>query len=288
MSVPESHDFGEVGSSWVKRIITGSDDRLKLLNLNPLNDELFSALMARELQKKLAGKRSALVYIHGYNNDFEESVIRAAQIGVDLKVEGVTALFSWPSKGAALAYKADGKTIQASEQHFEAFLRNIASNPSVDEVNILAHSMGNRALLRTVERLARDPSFGSKVINQIILAAPDVNTRLFTQLAKYYPKIAKRTTLYVSSKDLALWSSGIVDSVPRAGFTPPITIVPDIDTVDVSNIDLTILGHSYFGNLEHVLHDMFDLLMFGAVPQKRIRLKEKLSADNKTYWEISK
>jgi hypothetical protein len=34
------------------------------------------------------------VYIHGYNVSFEEAVIRAAQMGYDLKVEGVTALFS--------------------------------------------------------------------------------------------------------------------------------------------------------------------------------------------------
>ena len=136
------------------------------------------------------------------------------------------------------------------------------------------------------ERLAKDFSVGPKMINQIILAAPDIDKRLFLELAKHYPKIAKRTTLYISSEDLALGSSGIIHKAPRAGFAPPITIVQDIDTVNVSNIDLTILGHSYFGEAEAVLYDMFDLLKSGAVPQDRIRLRQKQSADKKTYWEI--
>ena len=51
-------------------------------------------------------------------------------------------------------------------------------------------------------------------------------------------QVAARTTLYVSSKDRALASSGIVHDAPRAGYTPPVTIVDGIDTVPSACVDL--------------------------------------------------
>lgn len=49
------------------------------------------------MQRKLStrqDRKQALVYIHGYNVGFEEAAIRAAQIGFDLKIGGITAFFS--------------------------------------------------------------------------------------------------------------------------------------------------------------------------------------------------
>ena len=52
----------------------------------------------------------------GYNVDFKESAIRAAQIGYDLNVKGITSFFSWPSQGSLEGYPgqaAAGKPISA-------------------------------------------------------------------------------------------------------------------------------------------------------------------------------
>src|SRR5262249_5705639 len=102
---------------------------------------------------------------------------------------------------------------------------------------------------------------------QIFLAAPDVDRELFLKLASCYPRLSERTTLYVSNKDKALKSSGIVHDFPRAGFSPPITIAPGIDTIEVSNIDLTLLGHGFFANARDLLHDMHNLIMHNAPPK---------------------
>lgn len=282
--VPESHMFGETGSNWFVRVFTGEDDRLKVQKISVMSKTAFSTDIGNALKYREFGKRSAFIYIHGYNTEFEEALIRAAQIGTDLKIEGITAAFSWPSAGSIFAYTVDEATIGASEQHLEEFLRLILSNSEVDDINILAHSMGNRALLRVVERLAADTNLKPKAINQIILAAPDVDVALFKQLAKHYPQLSNRTTMYVSAEDRLLALSGIVHRFQRAGVGPPVTVVPGIDTVAVEEVDLSLLGHSYLAEAEAVLNDMYDLVRDNSGPADRVRLRKAFNADNQEYW----
>ena len=287
VEIPESHEFGSTGSSWIKRWIKRTDDRLKLHEIEPMDRARFVDFMRAKLASRPQGQRTTLIYIHGYNVDFNEAAIRAAQIGFDLKVDGETAFFSWASRGDVKAYVADGATIRASELHLQEFITTILDNPAAERIDILAHSMGNQALLGVMERIRQQK--GTAAFNRIanvILAAPDVDIDEFRQLASVYPSVARRTTLYISSKDLALKSSGIVNDHPRAGFTPPVTIVPGIDTVEVSDIDLTVLGHGYFAEAGAVLYDMFDLLKSNRGPEQRVRLAPKRTPDNREYWAI--
>jgi len=46
-----------------------------------------------------------------------------------------------------------------------------------------------------------------------------------------------------------------------------------MDTVDVSNLDTDLVGHSYYGDSRSVLSDMFDLLSTGLPPGKRFGLR---------------
>ena len=107
---------------------------------------------------------------------------------------------------------------------------------------------------------------------------------MFKDLAEAYYRLAERTTLYVSSKDKALATSGIIHDHPRVGFFPPITVVEGIDTVEVSNIDLTLLGHGYFADARILLEDIRDLLVNNTSPDQRGgRLQ---SAQDGNYWII--
>lgn len=284
--VPQSHSFGSVGSWWVKRVVTGTDDRLTIESINPLGKDKFINALKYSLSSKGVGPRKALIYIHGYNVTFEEAVIRAAQIGVDLKVEGITAVYSWPSKGSLLGYAADEATVESCEHFAKEFLELVALQSGAEEVDVIAHSMGNRALLRAVGALAPAMKRAGKKFGQIFLAAPDVDVDTFSQLASIYTSISTRTTLYVSSGDLALKASAFLHGgYSRAGFYPPITTLPGIDTVQVSNVDLTLLGHGYFSTLEPVLHDMFDLMRANLAPSQRLRLRH--SNAELEHWEIA-
>ena len=59
-----------------------------------------------------------------------------------------------------------------------------------------------------------------------------------------------------------------------------------IDTVSVSNIDLTLLGHGYVGEARPVLDDMHRLIFEGQPPADRFGLKQRQNEDGKAYWEV--
>ena len=286
VTIPASHDIGSIGSSWWKRLLKLSDDRLKIAELAPIEEEGFWRDLSKFLLKLPHRERMALVYIHGFNVSFQDAALRAAQLGVDLQIPGATAFFSWPSRALCTlrGYSSDETTIEASEQHITEFLIRFAAESNADSVNIIAHSMGNRGLLRAMQRIISRAEHAGKVkFGQIFLAAPDVDIDTFRDLASVYPQLSERTTLYISDKDRALLSSGLIHTYPRAGFIPPVTVVPGIDTIEVSNIDLTLLGHGYYSGAREVLQDMYTLLRHNDPPSARMGLKQ-----NGSYWVIGK
>jgi esterase/lipase superfamily enzyme len=259
VAIPESHKIGSIGSPFWKRLLTWTDDRLRLdmKSLQVMSEWSFWSQIKHTLAGMNEGERMALVFIHGYNVSFEGAALRAAQIGYDLQVPGITAFYSWPSKGTPVDYAADAATIDASVLYMTEFLRHFIRETEAERVHLIAHSMGNRGLLQALQRVVKEvKADGSVPFGQIFLAAPDVDLDVFRDLASVYKQLSERTTLYVSSRDKALASSGFIHDHPRAGFVPPVTIVPGIDTIEVSSIDLTLLGHGYVASARSILSDM--------------------------------
>ena len=189
--IPEAHRFGETGSSFWKRLLRFDlrDDRLRVQHIEPQErDALFAEIRAAMLAARDSGEKPhASFFLHGFNVTFEEAAIRAAQIGYDLKVPGATAFFSWPSRGSVEEYTADEATIEASEQAITDFLVDFTANCGAEKVDVIAHSMGNRGLLRALQRIAANAETRGKVkFGQIILAAPDVDRDLFLDLGRLY------------------------------------------------------------------------------------------------------
>jgi esterase/lipase superfamily enzyme len=146
--------------------------------------------------------------------------------------------------------------------------------------------MGNRGLLRSLQRIATQFQGQSTVpFGQIFLAAPDEDRDVFRDLTAVCQTVAERTTVYISRNDQALRTSGWIHKRSRTGFSPPITIVPGVDTIDVSNIDLTLLGHGYFSDDRSVLSDMHNLLSENKPPQNRFGLIEQ-KLETQKYWTI--
>lgn len=283
--IPATHRFGETGRSWWKRWrrLEFADDHLLLRHTALLPERDFWAALQAEMARAEGGAPQGLVFLHGYNVKFEEAALRSAQIGFDLKVNGATAFFSWPSQGTLRGYPADAAAIEASEEAITRFLADFARRSGAAVVHLVAHSMGNRGLLRALQRLAADAELRAGVrFGQIFLAAPDVDADLFRSLARLYPQFSERTTLYASGADKAVGASAWLHSGPRAGYFPPVAVaegVDRLDTVTVPNFDLDLLGHGYFAQAEAVLNDMSDLLRHSTAPQERQRLSRSGS-----YW----
>ena len=288
--IPSAHRFGETGSPLWKRLFRFDlrDDRLRLERVEKEDRQAFYD----EIRGKMAIVRDnhetphALVFLHGFNVSFEDAAIRAAQIGWDLKVTGATAFFSWPSRGVVQAYPADEATIEASEAPITDFLVDFAANCGAEKVHVIAHSMGNRGLLRALQRIAGNAAMrGNVKFDQIFLAAPDVDRDLFLDLAALYSKHAKRATLYTSSADLAVHLSSRVHDAPRAGYFVPYTVAPGIDTIAVPNFDIDLLGHSYFAQAEALLYDIGDLMRHNGNPDIQQRV-ESADHDGIKFWSL--
>ena len=125
-----------------------------------------------------------------------------------------------------------------------------------------------------------------KPFNQIILAAADVDADTFRGFSAYYAEVCSRTTLYVSRGDRAVEASRWLHKFPRVGLTPPTLVLPGIDTVSVTNADLTMLGQGYVAEARDVLHDMHALIRHGAPPRERFGLQESMNEEGKLFWLI--
>jgi esterase/lipase superfamily enzyme len=141
-----------------------------------------------------------------------------------------------------------------------------------------------------MQRIQGDAAQRARVrFGQVFLAAPDIDADVFRDLAQVYLDLAERTTLYASPRDRAVAMAQWLYDAPRAGFTPPVTIVDGIDTIEVPamrEFSLLDLGHSYFAEAAGVLHDMFDLLRRNATPRERQRLDQQSTPDGQVYWRV--
>jgi esterase/lipase superfamily enzyme len=282
--IPSTHRMGELGSPWIRRFLTRTDDRLRVQTITPLEAEDFWSGVRDVATSYRADERHALVFIHGYRVSFKDAALRAAQLGYDLGVRGPVAFFSWPSRATVFGYPADGSAVEDSEREITDFLIQFAQNCGAERVHVVAHSMGNRPLLRALQRILATADLVPAVrFGHLILAAPDVTRGLFLDVADQYRRMAQRTTLYVSDKDEALRASFRMQG-DRVGLAPPVTCAEGIDTIHVGKVNRTMLGHSTFAEARPVLEDIRHLLNYNASPQARGLTPHRQGSEE--YWSI--
>ena len=255
------------------------------------HDDFFKQIEADLEVKKAAQLKelNSLVFLHGYNTGFDSATKTAAVLSAGLELNGVTAIYSWPSIGYSvpnlLRYPLDGANIEASEKAIADFLRSLAITcGKYGKLHVIAHSMGNRGLLRALQLIADEPSQTVK-FGQIIHAAPDVDRDLFLDLTRYCfgenenpdqpkkPIEADRVTLYASNKDIAVWFSEWWNYAPRAGILPPYTEnKKTFDLVVMYELALfsDTVGHGYVTASDMVRADFKRLIRRNESPKKRL------------------
>ena len=288
VSVPtRGRDLGELpGPSWWWLEFSANPEKHVILKrLDALGRDDFVAGLKYSLAT--TSEHDVLIFVHGYNVTFEDAARRAGQLAVDLKFAGQTLLYSWASAADTKKYTVDESTIDWSRDHFEAFLQLALGEIGAGKVHVIAHSMGNRAVINTLERVTSwQLPAGAAKLGQIIFAAPDIDRDRFVQLAAKFKGCAARVTLYASSRDVALLASKFVHGYPRAGEAgEALTIVEGVDTIDASLVDTSLIGlrHSYFGEKRSILNDMFGLIVQQLAPDQRFDLQAAGDALRK-YW----
>jgi len=273
---------------WISRYFKSAETALRLRPPIPMKRDGLIADMHDELRKLSREDKVALVFLHGFNTTFVQAAQRAASLGYQLKMP-VTAFFSWPSlagENTAHYYLTDFDLISLSETAIAQFIADVVRGSGAQRVHLIAHSMGNEALLRVVDGPLKAAAKKYKFrLGQIILAAPDVDKEALEKKAKAYTEIAEGVTLYASTGDVALnFAKGFRPTRHRAGLLPPAVRAKGIEVIDVGAVNLGVLGHAYVADELPVLHDMLELVTRGTPVGQRCRT----SRHKDGHWVLAK
>ncbi|MBW9091911.1 alpha/beta hydrolase [Rhizobium wenxiniae] len=164
----------------------------------------------------------ALVFVHGFNNSYQDSVFRLAQIVHDSGMNATPILFTWPSRAEITAYEYDKESTNYSRTALEQSLQVLAQDPAVKDITILAHSMGTWLAMEALRQMGIRNGHANTKIHDVILASPDIDIQVF---AKQYVEMGSpkpKFTIFVSQDDRALAiSSLITGNVSRLGAIDP-------------------------------------------------------------------
>ena len=288
VSLPANRNKGELPTPSIFKLEFSeqADRHVSIQRIDRMDpDEFFTGIDAVLAQEK---SNSAMVFIHGYNVAFDDAMRRTAQIAADVKLQGPPILYSWPSSGKLLSYSQDESNVAWSVTHLERFLLDLRQRTGIKKLHLVAHSMGNRALMGALERIALRLPDKQPLFAQVVMAAPDVDTDDF--LKRYASSVAAcatRATLYASSGDRALLASMKIHGYRRLGLTSsPQPTVLGIDVIDVSPIDTSLLGHSYYGSHPLMIQELRELIDSGTGPINRQWLMTAQETQTPPLWRF--
>jgi len=290
VTIPQVHQEAalETQPRWTEYVLdAGAAQRRYVLlqKVMPLAKDAF--LRELQLQVKASPSKDVFIFVHGFNNTFEDAARRAAQMAYDLDFDGTPLLYSWPSQGSATAYAVDEAAVGISGRKMAEFLENVVAQSGAARVHILAHSMGNRALLEALQTYLakRAPENRKHIFGQIVFTAPDVDRDYFTDAIEPLRSAADRITLYASNNDYALRSSQFLHGAPRAGTAGDVIVrLAGLDTIDMSAVPADALGHTYFAANAGAIFDIFRLLWRGDAPPQRCGMSDRKVGGPLAVW----
>lgn len=186
----------------------------------------FRRRLESELTARSTGK--VVLYVHGFNNDFDDATFNLLQLWAASGWTGVPLMFSWPTEQSGpLSYFEDTQDVAFSVFHLKETLRLIASTPGVGRVTLIAHSHGAsiattalRELL--IEARSADLSMCDTYrIETLILAAPDIELGVMEQrlVAEMFGVGFGQINVYMNPNDSALSVASLVCGNRRFGET---------------------------------------------------------------------
>ena len=231
------------GTAFVKDANLTADTVGAITSIQDISKGHFSAGATADLSKP---GRSLLVFLHGFDNSFENAITRAAfnqQWFLQSKVPAANftvVAFSWPSLGKLITfplltedYLRDQTNAGQSGSHIMRFFANLepivkAARASGQRVFLLAHSMGHYALQAAIESWFLHGQGAANLFDQAFLCAGDERYDSFG-----YPppgrlsdlnRLAKRISIYYSTADAVLGLSGIINGIRRLGHEGPLNL----------------------------------------------------------------
>ncbi len=273
-----------------------NEDVFKRVRHCALNSGQLAVAIKDGLKQASLFKREALIFVHGFNVDFNEATQLASQVAFDIQFDGALIAFSWASLGRAnpIAYTRDRGRADQSVTRFVTFLDQLSEQLPDVTLHVMGHAMGNRVLTRAFSQIAARPQ-GAKRPNlgEIIVLNADVDPEWCEKLGAVRPHV-RGITNYVTQDNWALLiSKGIRFGKGRCGRLP--RVYTGIETIDTTGIDKRTknkgLGfakkrHGVFASNPVLFGEMTRLLATGErTPDKRTpEFTPVKSKDGRVFW----
>lgn len=263
----------------------------------------------------------AYLFVHGFNNTFDDAILRVAETWHLMGRPGVPIGFSWPAgSGGLKGYAYDRESGEYSVVPLKSLIWMLAASPRIKHIHIIAHSRGTdvaTTALREIQFEIRGlydrslfaPLAGKTFVDRIdagtevfdilklstlVLAAPDMDLDVFGQrfLNEGLIHVADRTVIYGSEKDQALGlSNWLFRGRSRLGdmrldrMDPKIVeIISGLDKVEF--VSCAVTGgdsHAYVFQHPSALSDLILVTRDGQVAGERSR---PLTRANACVWRL--
>ena len=223
VSIPPDRKVGHV--QWPTSLPGDAKRDFVTVSADYIDQRAFAAQIAETARRTKQPR--VLIFVHGFNNRFDDSVYRFAQIVHDSKAEAVPVLFTWPSRGNVQlkSYTYDRESANYSRDALEGLIDQIASYPHIKEVHLLAHSMGSHVTLEALRGRSMRRAPGGDKVKQAMLVAPDIDVDVFRATLKRMGPNRPKMLLFASRDDGALALSkniwGGVDRIGEVGASEP-------------------------------------------------------------------
>jgi esterase/lipase superfamily enzyme len=290
VSLPKGRKKGQIPAPKLVALEYNWNPRkhVMVVSASPETEGDFYRRLAAAEKDSPSSARRALVFVHGFTVTFVDALRRCGQIYKDTGFAGTPICFSWPAQERfdPLSYAHASTEADLAPKALGQMLQDLASS-GVDEIYLLAHSMGNKVAVDVLKEWATSRHHACPLLKEIVLAAPDIGRDYFVERIGPALKSAYRAvTLYASSKDRPLRMSKWLNGGQRAGDMEPDPVVLDhVETIDASAMGEDIFLHSYIADSRSLLMDLYQLFEHRTRAAKRFGMATQVAAGG-TYWVL--
>ena len=264
------------------------------------------ARMKAEVKRRLAitPRKEVYLYVHGYNNTFEDAAFALAELWHFFGREGLPVIYTWPAGHPGIfGYTYDRESSEFTVFHLKQVIRWLSELPEIENIHVIAHSRGTdvatsafRELVIWARGAGLNPREQFKIKN-FVLAAPDLDVQVLSQriAAEYLALAVDQATLYTSSEDKAIGIAEWLFASPRGRIGT--WTLDELDEAEIARMkayagrvnivdfegESTGYGHDYFRTNPAVSSDLVLMIRKGLKPGEAGRPLENAGLN---FWLI--
>jgi esterase/lipase superfamily enzyme len=264
------------------------------------------ARLQAEVKRRLAltPRKDVYLYVHGYNNTFEDAAFALAELWHFFGREGLPIVYTWPAGHPGIfGYTYDRESSEFTVFHLKQLIKWLSKQPDVENIHVIAHSRGTdvatsafRELVIWARGAGLNPREQFKIKN-FVIAAPDLDVQVSSQriAAEYLPLAVDQATLYTSPDDKAIGIAEWLFDSPRGRIGT--WSIDELDEGEIARMEAysgrlfvinfegesTGYGHDYFRTNPAVSSDLALMIRYGFKPGEAGRPLENVGLN---FWRV--